>query len=102
VDIHLHLMALRPLQTRDGSGFGAHAHCLEAVSKPVWHELSCHDSRKERIMTRKTKRVLTNDQWDRIAPHIPEHPPSPKGGRPRADDRACLEGILWLVRTGSR
>ena len=53
-------------------------------------------------MARKTKRVLTDDQWDRIAPHFPEHPPSPKGGRPRADDRECLEGILWLVRTGSR
>src|SRR5436190_7244513 len=23
------------------------------------------------------------------------------GGRPRADDRQCLEGILWLLRTGS-
>ena len=53
-------------------------------------------------MARQTKRVLTDDQWDRIAPHVPEHPPSPKGGRPRADDRECLEGILWLLRTGSR
>ena len=53
-------------------------------------------------MSRKTKRVLTDAHWDRIAPHLPEHPPSPKGGRPRADDRACLEGILWLLRGGAR
>ena len=53
-------------------------------------------------MSRKTKRVLTDEQWARIAPHLPEHPPSPKGGRPRADDRACFEGILWLLRSGAR
>ena len=53
-------------------------------------------------MARKTPRVLTDDQWQRIAPHLPEHPPSPKGGRPRADDRECLEGLLWLLRTGAR
>ena len=53
-------------------------------------------------MSRKTKRVLTDKQWQRIAPHLPVHPPSPKGGRPRADDRECLEGILWLLRSGAR
>ena len=53
-------------------------------------------------MPRKTKRVLTDAQWRRIAPHLPEHPPSPKGGRPRAPDRECLEGLLWLLRTGAR
>jgi transposase len=53
-------------------------------------------------MARKTPRVLTDEQWQRIAPHLPEHPPSPKGGRPRADDRECLEGILWLLRAGAR
>jgi transposase len=53
-------------------------------------------------MSRKTKRVLTNEHWERIAPHLPQHSPSPRGGRPRAPDRECLEGILWLVRTGAR
>ena len=51
---------------------------------------------------RHTKRVLTDEHWQRLAPHIPEHPASPKGGRPRSDDRECLEGILWLLRTGAR
>ena len=53
-------------------------------------------------MARHTKRALTDEQWERIAAYFPEHPPSPKGGRPRAPDRDCLEGILWLVRTGAR
>jgi transposase len=52
-------------------------------------------------MSRKTKRVLTDEQWERIAPYFPEHPPSPLGGRHRASDRECLEGILWLARTGA-
>ena len=53
-------------------------------------------------MPRQTQRVLTDDQWERIVPLLPEHPQSPKGGRPWADDRECLEGILWVLRTGSR
>ncbi len=51
---------------------------------------------------RQTKRVLTDEQWKRLEPHFPKHLPSPKGGRPWASDRECLEGILWLLRTGSR
>jgi transposase len=50
---------------------------------------------------RHTKRVLTDEQWERIAPRFSQHLPSPKGGRPRVSDRECLEGILWLMRTGS-
>jgi transposase len=50
---------------------------------------------------RHTRRILTDEQWERIAPHFPEHLPSPKGGRPRVDERECLEGILWLLRTGA-
>src|SRR5262245_33851208 len=53
-------------------------------------------------MLRRTKRVLTDAHWERIAPLLPEHPRSPKGGRPWADDRECLEGILWLLRSGAR
>jgi transposase len=53
-------------------------------------------------MARTTKRVLTDDHWQRLAARLPAHPPSPKGGRPRADDRECLEGLLWLLRSGAR
>lgn len=51
---------------------------------------------------RRTKRILSDEQWERIAPHLPKHRRSRKGGRPWADDRECLEGILWLLRTGCR
>lgn len=46
--------------------------------------------------------VLTDAQWARLAPLLPKPAPHPKGGRPRVDDRACLERILWVLRTGAR
>jgi len=45
------------------------------------------------------ERMLTDEQWGRIAPHLP--PQKPRGRR-RADDRQTLEGILWVLKTGSR
>ena len=45
---------------------------------------------------------LTDKQWERIEPHLPPRPRSGKGGRPPADDRDCLEGILWVLRSGAR
>lgn len=38
--------------------------------------------------------------WERIAPLLPPTPPRPKGGRPRVDDRLCLNGIVHVLRTG--
>jgi transposase len=40
--------------------------------------------------------------WNTIAPRVPDHPPSPKGGRPRVPDRQCLHGILFVLREGIR
>jgi transposase len=45
---------------------------------------------------------LTDGQWKQIAPLLPRTGPSPRGGRPRADDRACLDGVLWVLWTGGR
>ena len=45
------------------------------------------------------RRELTDEQWKIIAPHLP---PPKRTGRPRADDRKVLEGILWLLRSGAR
>ena len=46
--------------------------------------------------------LLTDELWGSIAPFLPPHPPSPKGGRPRVPDRACLQGILFVLREGLR
>jgi transposase len=42
---------------------------------------------------------LRDDQWELIAPLLPSRK---KRGRPRADDRRTLNGILWVLRSGAR
>ncbi len=37
-------------------------------------------------------RGLTDGQRARVSAHLPVARPSPKGGRPRADDRRCFDG----------
>jgi transposase len=53
-------------------------------------------------MARKTRRLVTDALWSRVEPHLPIRRPQPKGGRPWVNDRECLEGILWVLRTGAR
>jgi len=53
-------------------------------------------------MARGQEVLLTDAQWERISPFLPKRTSSPRGGRPAADDRACLEGILWVLRSGAR
>jgi transposase len=48
------------------------------------------------------EQFVSEEQWARIAPLLPKRRRSPQGGRPRVDDRARLEGILWVLRTGAR
>lgn len=40
--------------------------------------------------------------WPRVGPLLPRHEKSPKGGRPRASDRDCLTGVVWVLVTGAR
>jgi len=42
---------------------------------------------------------LTDAQWEVIQPFLP---PRRRRGRPRADDRRTLNGILYVWRTGCR
>ncbi len=42
---------------------------------------------------------LTDAQWEQIMLHLP---PPKVMGRPRADDRTTLDGILWMLRSGAR
>lgn len=46
--------------------------------------------------------LVSDELWAAVAPHLPARPPSPKGGRPRADDRAALAGVLFVLREGLR
>jgi transposase len=41
---------------------------------------------------------LTDEEWELIAEVVPEPAPT---GRPRHDLRQVLDGILWVLRTGS-
>lgn len=45
--------------------------------------------------------TLTDKQWAVIKPHLPKQI-FLKGGRPRANDRKTINGIVWVLRTGSQ
>lgn len=47
---------------------------------------------------------VTDELWQVIETHLPPKPVNhnPKGGRPRADDRGCLRGIVYVLREGCR
>ena len=38
--------------------------------------------------------------WDRVRSRLPPAPPPRTSGRPRRDDRACLDGIVYFFHTG--
>src|SRR3989304_1420540 len=44
---------------------------------------------------------VTGAQWEAIRVHLPKRKRSRKGGRPRADDRKCFEGLAWILWTGA-
>src|ERR1700747_1279732 len=44
--------------------------------------------------------LISDDFWTLIAPLLPRGRSKPKGGRPRIHDRACLRGILFVLRSG--
>jgi transposase len=45
------------------------------------------------------KTFLSDEQWAKLEPHLPK---VKSRGRPWADNRRVLEGILWVLKTGAR
>lgn len=46
------------------------------------------------------KPLVSDDLWAIVAPLLPTEPPKPRGGRPRVPDRACLTGIIFVLKSG--
>jgi transposase len=44
--------------------------------------------------------LLPDPAWDLVEPFLPTPGRRPRGGRLRVSDRACLTGILFVLRSG--
>jgi len=44
--------------------------------------------------------LVSDALWARVQPLLPRTRRSPRGGRPRVDDRAVFTGIVFVLRTG--
>ena len=47
-----------------------------------------------------SKPLVSDALWRAIEPILPRARPHPQGGRPRVPDRACLAGIIFVLRSG--
>src|SRR5215208_6284050 len=46
-------------------------------------------------------KILVSDElWSVVEPLLPRPGPKKKAGRPRVPDRACLAGIVFVLKTG--
>jgi transposase len=46
------------------------------------------------------KLLVPDELWALVEPILPKHPYVPGVGKPRKDDRVCLSGILFVLKTG--
>src|SRR5512147_1236002 len=61
---------------------------------------SCESERTIADEETMAKERVSKTLWKAIAPLLPEPTPSPKGGRPPVPNRACLEGIIFVLKSG--
>ncbi len=47
-----------------------------------------------------SKPLVPDALWEMIAPLLLDEPAQTKAGRPRVPDRACLTGIVFVLKTG--
>src|SRR6059058_4309195 len=47
-----------------------------------------------------SKPLVDDELWAIIEPILPKHAWHPAGGKPPVDDRVCLTGILFVLKTG--
>jgi transposase len=47
-----------------------------------------------------SKPLVSDELWAIVEPLLPPGPAKPKGGRPRVPDRACLTGIVFVLKSG--
>ena len=48
------------------------------------------------------KPFVSDSQWVLLRDLLQDPPRSELGGRPRVPARECLEGVLWILKTGAR
>jgi transposase len=46
------------------------------------------------------KLLVPDELWALVEPILPKHPYVPGVGKPRIDDRVCLTGIIFVLKTG--
>jgi transposase len=46
------------------------------------------------------KPLVDDELWAAVRRLLPKHRPKAKGGKPPVDDRVCLTGILFVLKTG--
>lgn len=44
--------------------------------------------------------LVSDELWRIVEPLLPKESPKPKGGRPWMPDRACLTGIIVVLKSG--
>ncbi len=47
-----------------------------------------------------SKPLVSNELWAIVEQLLTPGPAKPKGGRPRVPDRACLTGIVFVLKSG--